>query len=270
MADWWLYSVNHQRFNDLLSGSSPDCERMLLSAVHWDDDGLPKEDIKLLEQLVRQIAAAGISFHDLDSRALNAFDDLLQLVLEPEGLCEWLSVQPLSTNGLPHDLCQELVLRASPSATFLPMLLSGRRFKQGGKCRHVVLASDEVSLLRQEAAEAMQRDKPWTQSWVAALVNNELMDPLSTISLESCLLATTEYQPKPRKAIRDRVRALEAPPVEVQKNSKGWILCPNCGVRFNDRDSLVWNGSRHRPCGQRLVIKNLANTVPRRWWEFWR
>jgi hypothetical protein len=47
----------------------------------------------------------------------------------------------------------------------------------------------------------------------------------------------------------------DAPPVTVQANSKGWVTCPGCGIRFNTNYRDTWTGWRHK-CGQRLHIES--------------
>jgi hypothetical protein len=46
-----------------------------------------------------------------------------------------------------------------------------------------------------------------------------------------------------------------AEPARVTANTKGWVLCPNCGWHFALHCESSWNGDRHMGCGKRLIIE---------------
>jgi len=52
----------------------------------------------------------------------------------------------------------------------------------------------------------------------------------------------------------DAFRRSNSPPIGVQMLS-GWIVCPNCDMRFKVSDPRRWDGQQHTTCGQRLMIK---------------
>lgn len=37
-------------------------------------------------------------------------------------------------------------------------------------------------------------------------------------------------------------------------DEQGWTTCPGCSRRFATKDTRVWTGLRHVPCGQRIVL----------------
>jgi hypothetical protein len=44
-------------------------------------------------------------------------------------------------------------------------------------------------------------------------------------------------------------------PEKVAPNSKGWVACPCCGIRFQATDKGAFRDGRHRRCGQALIIQ---------------
>ena len=46
----------------------------------------------------------------------------------------------------------------------------------------------------------------------------------------------------------------DSPPQKAAPNTKGWVACPCCGMRFQPTDQNVFKGGRHRRCGQQIII----------------
>jgi len=43
------------------------------------------------------------------------------------------------------------------------------------------------------------------------------------------------------------------PPAHTTPYRENWVKCPQCRWRF-PLEEPYWNGERHRPCGQRIII----------------
>ncbi len=64
------------------------------------------------------------------------------------------------------------------------------------------------------------------------------------------LLFSNDYVPGHRHA----APTPKADITRVDPDDNGWIKCPNCGFRFNANDHHVFDGKKHKRCGQRLAI----------------
>jgi hypothetical protein len=49
-------------------------------------------------------------------------------------------------------------------------------------------------------------------------------------------------------------------PIQVTTGHDGWVTCPCCGWRFSTQDKRIWTGYRHRKCGQRLKLREGAES----------
>jgi hypothetical protein len=47
----------------------------------------------------------------------------------------------------------------------------------------------------------------------------------------------------------------DSPEQKVTPDSKGWVTCPCCGIRFMPGDRTAFRDGRHRRCGQALAIQ---------------
>ena len=61
------------------------------------------------------------------------------------------------------------------------------------------------------------------------------------------LFGKREHEPAPPSARKTLV-----------VDSDGWTRCPSCGFRFKITDTNAWDGHRHKRCGTRLSIEDVA------------
>lgn len=56
----------------------------------------------------------------------------------------------------------------------------------------------------------------------------------------------------------ERFFPADEPEFPAGVDSKGWVSCPKCGVRFSLRDPHRWTGRRHLSCGQKIKVSTEA------------
>jgi hypothetical protein len=52
----------------------------------------------------------------------------------------------------------------------------------------------------------------------------------------------------------------ENPEMQTELDSNGWLICPNCKVKFKLSDKMRWRKRRHTTCGQLIKYKKLENS----------
>ena len=171
---WHFSSYDHAKLGSLTETSIAD-------ALLWDDGAF--DDPSAVQRLAKHIASAGIEYSGLSATDAELLDELVPLLLSPEGLESELAVEPESDDGLAPTIVAEMIEHL-PTASYLRWLVRGRRHGSEStdvECNYVILSPTDVTDLLTECTSVMDSHPDWSQDYAPDVIRECLIDTLTSI-----------------------------------------------------------------------------------------
>ncbi len=179
---WHFVSFSESQFDRLWGSNDSVIEEQVVEAVTWDDWG----NLEVIERLARRMVKQGIDYGSVPEDEWCELDTIISLLFGPEGLEEELAVEGVSMDGLHPSYTLELLERVTNAGLqyeLLWVLEGGRRIGVSAPsfCEYVVLAPDEVVMLRDELQDALQKIQEWSTPETPELIRQELLTGLQQV-----------------------------------------------------------------------------------------